>query len=60
MKEYAATKQGLAFCSTAPRFKEDGEGVAAHIRNRTLNGDDITKPVYELQMLEGPQIKAKN
>ena len=34
--------------------------MAAHIRNRTLNHDDLTKPVYELQMLEGPQVKAKN
>ena len=53
-----STKQGLAFCSKSPRFKEDEESLAAHIKNRTLNVDDTTKPVYELQILEGPQIKA--
>ena len=34
--------------------------MGAHLRSRTLNGEDLTKPVYELQMLEGPQAKAKN
>mmetsp|Transcript_16811 Transcript_16811/g.21275 ORF Transcript_16811/g.21275 Transcript_16811/m.21275 type:complete len:108 (+) Transcript_16811:1842-2165(+) len=50
-------KKGLAFNSTSPRFKESER---MHQRNRTINGEDLTKPVYELQMLEGPQIKAKN
>ena len=52
-------KKGLAFNSTAPRFKDESQ-ASLHMRNRTLNSDDLTKPVYELQMLEGPQIKAKN
>ena len=51
-------KKGTAFNSTAPRFQS--ETSRNHNRSRTLNTEDIQKPVYDLQMLEGPQIKARN
>ena len=35
-------------------------GRNSHLRSHTIGGEEITRPVYELQLLEGPQIKAKN
>lgn len=40
-------KKGVAFSSTSPRFRTE-EMSRNHIRNRTLNGDELQKPVYEL------------
>ena len=53
-------KKGLAFNSTSPRFQNQDNSRNAHNRARTLNADDLQKPVYDLQMLEGPQMKARN
>ena len=41
-------KKGLAFNSTSPRFQNQSEQSRNHGRARTLNADDLQKPVYEL------------
>ena len=52
-------KKGAAFNSTAPRFQSESTRNV-HKRAATLNGDESQMNVYHLQMLEGPQIKARN
>ena len=47
LNENISSKKGMAFNSTAPRFKDESQ-ASLHMRNRTLNGEDLTKPVYEL------------
>lgn len=60
LNENLISKKGTAFNSTSPRFKSE-TSRNGHNRSRTLNGDDAAnKPVYDLQMLEGPQMKARN
>ena len=40
-------KKGMAFNSTAPRFQSENTRNN-HNRSRTINGEEIQKPVYDL------------
>ena len=58
--------KSVAFNSQASRFPASTErglavptGRNGHLRSKTIADDDM-RPVYELQMLEGPQVKARH
>ena len=57
-----APSKALAFDSSSPRFKHGSDLAMVHARSRTLDcsKEDLSKPVYDLQMLEGPQVKVRN
>ena len=57
-----APSKALAFDSSSPRFKHGSDLAMVHARSRTLeySRDELNKPVYDLQMLEGPQVKVRN
>lgn len=52
-----AESKHAAFNTSSPRFDE--EKARAHLRIKS-NVQDIVKPVYDLQLLEGPQMRARN
>ena len=57
-----APSKALAFDSSSPRFKHGSDLAMVHARSRTLDysKEELSKPVYDLQMLEGPQVKVRN
>lgn len=46
-----------AFNSSSPRFEDEKQ--KGHNRAKTKAGLELIKPVYELQLLEGPQARAR-
>jgi len=41
-------KKGTAFNSGAARFKSDIDSRNMHNRSKTINGEEVQKPVYDL------------